>query len=119
LVEIVPADAAVAVEAKIAPSDRGDIWPGQKAVVKVSAYDFSVYGGLTGKVVDISADALQDERGTPYFRVRLEAEGKDFGPGRPITPGMLAEVDILIGRRTVLESLLRPVRQIRDNALRQ
>ena len=119
LVEIVPADAAVAVEAKIAPSDRGDIWPGQKAVVKVSAYDFSVYGGLAGKVVDISADALQDERGTPYFRVRLEAEGKDFGPSKPITPGMLAEVDILIGRRTVLESLLRPVRQIRDNALRQ
>ena len=68
---------------------------------------------------DISADALQDERGTPYFRVRLEAEGKDFGPSKPITPGMLAEVDILIGRRTVLESLLRPVRQIRDNALRQ
>lgn len=119
LVEIVPADAAVAVEAKIAPSDRGDIWPGQKAVVKVSAYDYSVYGGLAGKVVDISADALQDERGAPYFRVRLEAEAKDFGPGKPITPGMLAEVDILIGRRTVLESLLRPVRQIRDNALRQ
>lgn len=119
LVEIVPADAAVAVEAKIAPSDRGDIWPGQKAVVKVSAYDYSVYGGLAGKVVDISAGALQDERGVPYFRVRFEAEGKDFGPGKPITPGMLAEVDILIGRRTVLESLLRPVRQIRDNALRQ
>ncbi|MEY4090866.1 MAG: hypothetical protein RLZZ496_48 [Pseudomonadota bacterium] len=119
LVEIVPADAAVAVEARIAPSDRGDIWPGQKAVVKVSAYDFSVYGGLAGKVVDISADALQDERGAPYFRVRLEAEAKDFGPGKPVSPGMLAEVDILIGRRTVLESLLRPVRQIRDNALRQ
>lgn len=119
LVEIVPADAAVAVEARISPSDRGDIWPGQKAVVKVSAYDFSVYGGLAGKVVDISADALQDERGAPYFRVRLEAEAKDFGPGKPVSPGMLAEVDILIGRRTVLESLLRPVRQIRDNALRQ
>lgn len=68
-----PTDAAVAVEAKIALSDRGDIWPSQKAVVKVSAYDFSVYGGLSGKVVDISADALQDERGTLYFRVRLEA----------------------------------------------
>ena len=92
LVEIVPADAAVAVEARIAPSDRGDIWPGQKAVVKVSAYDYSVYGGLAGKVVDISADALQDERGTPYFRVRLEAEAKDFGPGKPISPGMLAAI---------------------------
>ena len=119
LVEIVPVDAAVAVEAKIAPSDRGDVWPGQSAVVKVSAYDYSIYGGLPGRVVDISADALTDERGTLYFRVRLEAEAKNFGPAKPITPGMLAEVDILIGRRTVLESLLRPVRQIRDNALRQ
>lgn len=119
LVEIVPADAAVAVEAKIAPSDRGDVWPGQKAVVKVSAYDYSTYGGLAGKVVDISADALQDERGAPYFRVRLEAEAKDFGPSKPISPGMIADVDIMTGRRTILNSLLRPVRQLRDNALRQ
>jgi adhesin transport system membrane fusion protein len=55
----------------------------------------------------------------PYFRVRLEADARDFGPGKPITPGMLAEVDILIGRRTILDSLLRPVKQLRDNALRQ
>jgi multidrug efflux pump subunit AcrA (membrane-fusion protein) len=101
------------------PNDRAEVWPGQKAVVKVSAYDYSIYGGLAGKVVDISADALQDERGMPYFRVRLEAEARDFGPGKPITPGMLAEVDILIGRRTILDSLIRPVKQLKDNALRQ
>lgn len=119
LVEIVPVNAAVAVEARLMPNDRAEVWPGQKAVVKVSAYDYSIYGGLAGKVVDISPDALQDERGMPYFRVRLEAEARDFGPGKPITPGMLAEVDILIGRRTVLDSLIRPVKQLKDNALRQ
>lgn len=118
LVEIVPIDEAIAVEARLMPADRAEVWPGQKAVVKVSAYDFSTYGGLAGKVVDISPDALQDERGQPYFRVRLEAAAKDFGPGKPIVPGMLADVDILIGRRTVMDSLIRPVRDLRDNALR-
>lgn len=119
LVEIVPVNAAVAVEARLMPNDRAEVWPGQKAVVKVSAYDYAIYGGLAGKVVDISPDALQDERGMPYFRVRLEADARDFGPGKPITPGMLAEVDILIGRRTILNSLIRPIKQLRDNALRQ
>jgi HlyD family type I secretion membrane fusion protein len=118
LVEIVPGDAAVAIEARLQPNDRADVWPGQKAVIKVSAYDYSIYGGLQGKVVDISADALQDEKGQPYFRVRLEASQRNFGEGKPITPGMLAEVDILTGRRTILESLLRPVKQVQSNALR-
>lgn len=118
LVEIVPIDEAVVVEARLLPSDRAEVWPGQKAVVKVSAYDFATYGGMAGKVVDISPDALQDERGQPYFRVRLEAAAKDFGPGKPIVPGMLAEVDIMIGQRTVMDSLIRPVRNLRDNALR-
>ena len=118
LVEIVPGEVAVAIEARLQPNDRAEVWPGQKAVIKVSAYDFSIYGGLTGTVVDISADALQDEKGQPYFRVRLEAAGKDFGPGKPVTPGMLAEVDILTGRHTILESLLRPVKQLKSNALR-
>jgi HlyD family type I secretion membrane fusion protein len=118
LVEIVPGDAGLAIEARVQPNDRAEIWPGQKAVVKVSAYDFSTYGGLNAKVIDISADALQDEKGQPYFRVRLEATAKDFGPGKPVTPGMLAEVDILTGRKTILESLLRPVKQLQANALR-
>ena len=118
LVEIVPGDAGLAIEARVQPNDRAEIWPGQKAVIKVSAYDFSTYGGLNAKVIDISADALQDEKGQPYFRVRLEASAKDFGPGKPVTPGMLAEVDILTGRRTILESLLRPIKQVQSNALR-
>ncbi len=118
LVQLVPADASIAVEARLSPMDRAQVWPGLPAVVKVSAYDFSVHGGLPGKVVDISPDALQDEKGQTYFRVRLEADGTSFGPDRPVVPGMLAEVNIMSGRQTVMQALLRPVRRVQENALR-
>ena len=101
------------------PADRAEIWPGQSATVKISAYDYGLYGGLAGRVVDISPDALTDEKGQPYFRVRLEADASGFGKDRPVVPGMTAEVDILIGRRTVLDALIRPVREIADGALRR
>ncbi len=117
--QIVPIDTSIVVEARIAPKDRAEVWPGQNAVVKISAYDFSVYGGLKGKVVEVSPDALQDEKGQPYFRLRLEASGSNFGPDRPVVPGMVADVDILSGRRTIMETLVRPVKALRDNALRQ
>ena len=116
---IVPAEAAIAVEARISPNDRAEVWPGLPAVIKVSAYDFSVYGGLKGKVIEVSPDALQDERGQPYFRVRLEAGSADFGRDRPVVPGMVADVDILSGKRTIMDALLRPVRRLQENALRQ
>lgn len=118
LVQLVPADSSVAVEVKLSPADRAQVWPGLPAVVKVSAYDYSVYGGLRGKVVDISPDALPDDKGQPYFRVRLEADGTAFGPDKPVVPGMLADVNIISGQQTVLEALVRPVRRIQENALR-
>ena len=119
LAVIVPAEAAIAVEARISPNDRAEVWPGLPAVIKVSAYDFSVYGGLKGKVIEVSPDALQDERGAPYFRVRLEAGSADFGSDKPVVPGMVADVDILSGKRTIMDALLRPVRRLQENALRQ
>jgi HlyD family type I secretion membrane fusion protein len=119
LAVIVPTDSAIAVEARLSPSDRAEVWPGLPAIVKISAYDFSVYGGLKGAVVEVSPDALQDERGQPYFRIRLEASAASFGPDRPVVPGMVADVDILSGRHTILETLLRPLRYVRDNALRR
>jgi membrane fusion protein, adhesin transport system len=119
LVQLVPSDMSISMEVKLAPNDRAEVWPGLPAVVKISAYDFSRYGGLKGRVVDISADALTDENGVPYFRVRLEAEAANFGPNRPVVPGMLADVDILSGRHTILDYILKPVRRVRDSALRQ
>lgn len=119
LIELVPADAAVVVEARLSPSDRAEIWPGLPAVIKITAYEYSVYGGLDGSITEISPDALTDENGQPYFRVRLVAEAGGFGPSLPIVPGMTADVDIITGERTVLDTILSPVQNIADNALRQ
>jgi HlyD family type I secretion membrane fusion protein len=119
LAQLVPAEASVVVEARINPQDRGQIWPGLRAVVKVSAYDFALYGGLKGKVIDISPDALADDKGEPYFRVRLEADATSLGPSRPVIPGMMAQVDIISGSHTVLGYLFRPVQRLRDEAMRQ
>lgn len=119
LVQLVPTGSAIAVEARVAPADRAQVWPGLPATVKVSAYDFSQYGGLTGKVVDISPDTLTDEKGQVYYRVKLEAEAADFGRDRPVVPGMMAEVDILSGQQTVMQAMIRPVRNIKDRALRE
>lgn len=119
LVQLVPTGSAIAVEARVAPSDRAQVWPGLPATVKISAYDFSQYGGLSGKVVDISPDTLSDEKGQPYYRVKLEADAADFGRDKPVVPGMMAEVDILSGQQTVMQALIRPVRTLRDRALRE
>jgi membrane fusion protein, adhesin transport system len=119
LAQIVPADARIVIESRLSPADRAEIYPGLPAVVKVSAYDFATYGGLRAEVVDISPDALADEGGEPYFRVRLSAKSGDLGDGRPIVPGMQAQVDILKGRQTILAALVRPVRALQENALRQ
>jgi membrane fusion protein, adhesin transport system len=119
LVEIVPTDHSIIVEAKLAPKDRGKVWPGLPATVKISAYDYAIYGGLDGKLVEISPDALQDAEGRSYYRVRLEADVSRFGKSKPVVPGMTAEVDIRSGKHTVLEYLMQPVSDIRDKALRE
>lgn len=119
LAEIVPLDGSIDVEMKLSPADRADVWLGQRAIVKISAYEFSVYGGLSAKVSEISPDAHQDERGIPYFRVRLAADGASLGPDHPVLPGMLADVDVIGSRQSVLGNILRPLRRIKDNALRQ
>ncbi|MCA0404964.1 MAG: HlyD family type I secretion periplasmic adaptor subunit [Proteobacteria bacterium] len=119
LVQLVPADAPLVVEARLAPNDRANVWPGLPAVIKVSAYDFALYGGLRGKVLDISPDALSDEKGEPYFRVRLEAQSTSFGLDKPVIPGMQAQVDIISGEHSVLAYLFKPIQRLRENALRQ
>jgi multidrug efflux pump subunit AcrA (membrane-fusion protein) len=107
------------VEARLSPTDRAQVWPGLPAVIKISAYEFSTYGGLKGKVTEVSSDTLQDEKGAFYFRVRLEADGSAFGKEKPILPGMQADVDILYGRQRIITSLLRPIQRVQENALRQ
>lgn len=119
LAEIVPVDKVVMVEARVQPRDRGDIWPGLPATIRISAYESAIYGGLEGRVVDISPDVVQDPKGEAYYRVRLRADTTSFGAGKPVIPGMTAEVNIRSGRQTILDYILGPLIRIRDSALRE
>ncbi|HWA46255.1 MAG TPA: HlyD family type I secretion periplasmic adaptor subunit [Hypericibacter adhaerens] len=122
LVEITPIEDTLLVEAQIRPSDIAFIRPKQAAVIKVTAYDFSTYGGLDAVVEDISADTIQNEKGEHFFRIRLRTDKNFLGTAEkplPIIPGMTASVDILTGHKTVLEYLLAPVMRARDTALRE
>jgi adhesin transport system membrane fusion protein len=120
IVEVVPLEDSLLVEARIRPSDIGFLHPGQRAVVKFSAYDFAIYGGLEGALEYISADSLTDEQGDPYYLVRVRTKksflGEEDSP-LAIIPGMMAGVDILTGKKTVLEYLLKPVLRAKEFAL--
>ena len=112
IVEIVPLDDSLVLEARIAPKDIAFIRPGQSAIVKFSAYDFSIYGGLDAKVENISPDTTVDERGNAFYLVRVRTTKPGFSEKLPIIPGMTAEVDVLTGNKSVLSYLLKPVLKI-------
>ena len=117
LVEIVPLDDTLVLEAKVVPKDIAFIHPGQEANVKFTAYDFSIYGGLTAKVENISPDTVVDERGNAFYLVRVRTAQPNFSEKMPIIPGMTAEVDILTGNKTVMSYLLKPVLKAHAYAL--
>lgn len=124
LMTIVPLDEQLLIEARISPRDIAFIRPGQEALVKITAYDYSIYGGLDGKVTIISPDTIRDEvkQDQFYYRVYIRTssdklankEGKEFG----ITPGMVATVDIRTGQKSILDYLLKPFNKAKE-ALRE
>ena len=91
--------------------------PGARALVKFTAYDFSIYGGLEGSVDLIGADSITDERGNTFYMVRVRTQKSQLGPNMPVIPGMVAEVDIQTGQKTILQYLLKPVLKARQAAL--
>jgi membrane fusion protein, adhesin transport system len=117
IVEIVPLDDTLVLEARIAPKDIAFITPGQSANVKFTAYDFSIYGGLEAKVENISPDSVIDEKGNAYYLVRVRTAKAGFSEKLPIIPGMTAEVDVLTGRKSVLSYLLKPVLKVQSRAM--
>lgn len=117
VVEIVPLDDALILEARVKPKDIAFLRPQQPAVVKFSAYDFSIYGGLDAVVEHISADTVTDDKGNAFYIVRVRTLESALGEGLPIIPGMVADVDILTGRKTVLAYLAKPVLRAKANAL--
>ncbi|CAM2767949.1 MULTISPECIES: HlyD family type I secretion periplasmic adaptor subunit [Vibrio] len=121
IVEIVPTEDTLLVEAQIAPQDIAFLRPDLHAIVKFSAYDFTKYGGLEGTLEHISADTTQDEEGNSFYLVRVRTTETSFGHDEnlPIIPGMTASIDIITGKRTVMEYLLEPILRAKTNALRE
>ena len=125
LIEIVPLSDALVVEAKIDPKDIAFINPSQKAIIKITAYDFAIYGGLDAKIVEISADTIVDKEskeGKSYYRVLVKTD-KNYlerkGKRLPIIPGMVATVDIVTGKKTILDFILKPILKVRQDSLHE
>ena len=117
IVELIPADDSLLVEVRVRPQDIAFMAPGQVANVKVTAYDFVVYGGLEGKVEQIGADTVLDEEGNAFYEVSVRTATVAFGKDQPIIPGMTVEVDILTGKKTIMAYLMKPVLRAQQRSL--
>ncbi|TIN17878.1 MAG: HlyD family type I secretion periplasmic adaptor subunit [Mesorhizobium sp.] len=118
---IVPTSETLLVEARVSPRDVAFIRPDQEALIKVTAYDFSIFGGIEGKVSNITADSLVDQKtGEPYYQVRVSTDKSTLqrdGKAYSIIPGMICSVDIKTGRKTILHYLLKPINKAREEAM--
>lgn len=117
---IVPLEDSLEIEAKVKPQDVGFLRPGQDALVKITAYDFAIYGGLDGKLETISADTSTNDKGETFYTVRVRTLKNHLGPNNKplmIIPGMQSTVDILTGHKTVLQYLLKPIIKAHEVAL--
>lgn len=123
IVEIVPLDDTLVIEAKILPKDIAFLHPGQEATVKFTAYDYTIYGGIKAKLEQIGADTITDEdKKTTYYLIRLRTDSSHLGTDEKpllIIPGMVATVDILTGKKTIMSYLLKPIMKARSEALRE
>nr|WP_283939544.1 MULTISPECIES: HlyD family type I secretion periplasmic adaptor subunit [Pseudomonas] len=122
LVEIVPLDDTLLVEARIRPQDIAFLHPGQKAMVKFTAYDYTIYGGLPAELEQIGADTVTDEDGNSFYLIKLRTRKSHLGSDEKpllIIPGMVASVDIMTGKKSILSYLLKPILRARAEALRE
>ncbi|QLG89638.1 HlyD family type I secretion periplasmic adaptor subunit [Chitinibacter bivalviorum] len=122
VMEIVPLEDNLLIEAKIRPMDIGFLRPGQHATVKLTAYDYSIYGGLDANVETITADSITNEKNESFYLVRVRTQSNHLGATKKnltIIPGMLSTVHIRTGKKTVLQYLLKPIIKAKDDALRE
>ncbi|WP_110667644.1 HlyD family type I secretion periplasmic adaptor subunit [Salinicola halophilus] len=122
LMQIVPVEDKLLVEARIAPRDVGFLHAGQRAKVKLSAFDFTTYGGLDGEVLRVSPDTEEDEKGNTYYEVTVRTDSNHLGPNEDdltIIPGMQATVDVITGEQTILQYLLKPILRAQQSAMRE
>lgn len=116
VLEVVPSDDALVLETRILPKDIAFITMDQPASVKLTAYDYTIYGTLEGKVIGVAADSIVDEKGNAYYLVRVRTLKSSLGKDLPIIPGMVAQVDIMTGKKTVLSYLMKPVLKAKSYA---
>lgn len=122
LVEIVPLDDKLLVEARIRPQDIAFLHPGQEAMVKFTAYDYTIYGGLKAELLQIGADTVTDDEGNSFYVIKLQTDRSHLGSEEApllIIPGMVASVDIITGKKSILSYLLKPIIRARAEALRE
>ena len=117
LAEITPIDDSLTIEAKVATSNRAQIWSGQDVSVEITAYDFSKYGSLDGKLISISPDSFEDKNGVVYYLVKVKVDTNQFAPDMKIMPGMIANINILTGKKTILQYIIKPLKDISRNAM--
>ncbi|WP_174247259.1 HlyD family type I secretion periplasmic adaptor subunit [Arcobacter sp. LA11] len=117
MAEITPLEDSLTIEARVNTSDRALIWSGQEVSVEITAYDFSKYGLLNGKLISISPDSFEDRNGNVFYLVKVKADANQFAPDLPILPGMVANVNILTGKKTILQYIIKPLKNIGKNAL--
>lgn len=117
IVEVVPLDDTLLLEVRIRPQDIAFLIPGQKSMIKFTAYDFVIYGGMEGLVEHISADTIMDEEGEPFYNVRIRTHEPMLDEDKPIIPGMTVEADILTGKKTILAYMVKPVLRAKQYAL--
>jgi adhesin transport system membrane fusion protein len=123
MVEMVPLEDTLLIEAHLRPADIAFVHPGQRAVVKITAYDYSIFGGLEGKIEYVSADSIvpqQQGQTEPYYiaHVRTAKNAIDYyGKHLSISPGMIASVDIITGKRSVMYYLAKPINRARERAM--
>jgi len=124
LVEIVPNERGLTIEARVKPNDIAFVRSGQRALVKITAYDYSIYGGMEGTVIGISPDSIQEERtGETYYTIRIRTKSEALvdqnGQKLPIGPGMLADVNLIGDKRSIMSYLLTPFTRLSEDAFRE
>lgn len=122
LVEIVPAEDSLIIDMRVIPADIGFIHAGQQATVRMTAFDSSIFGSLTGQVTQIGADTLTDEQGETFYQVLVKTQRNFMGDQTnplPIIPGMVSEIHVTTGQRTLLDYIIKPITKLREKAFRE
>jgi len=122
IMEIVPLDDSLIVEARVSPQDIAFLFVGQRAKIRLTAYDFTIYGALDARLENIGADTIEGKQGEVYYLVKLRTQAsalEHHGQTLPILPGMMATADILTGKKTVLDYVLKPILKAKHSALRE